>query len=296
MLATSREGLGSDGKRLFALRSLGVPSADESLAVETLREIEAVRLFVDRAQLVVHDFALDEANGAAVAAICRRLDGIPLAIKLAAGRVRVLSPEEIRAKLNDRFRLLTGGSKTALPRHQTLRTTMQWSYDLLTFAEQGLLRALSVFAGGWTMAHAARVWLPTGHELETVGVTGRLVEKSLVIVDRGRGDDTRYGLLETVRQYAQAIGDRLEMAFEVQGVAMSLAGLGAPTNQLGWRLLRGRSGNGLASICTCGSGMLCSIAMSARRAVPSAKWPPCDVKRTVGGYRSKRRWSLRSRR
>jgi len=203
MLATSREGLGSDGERLFALRSLAVPSADASHTVETLREFEAVRLFVDRAQLVVHDFALDEANGAAVADICRRLDGIPLAIELAAGRVRVLSPEQIRAKLNDRFRLLTGGSKTALPRHQTLRTTMQWSYDLLTPAEQGLLRALSVFAGGWTMAHAGRVWLPTGDEFETVDVIGRLVEKSLVIVDRGRGDETRYGLLETVRQYAR---------------------------------------------------------------------------------------------
>jgi serine/threonine-protein kinase PknK len=215
MIATSREALAVDGERLFALRSLGVPSAGASHAVEALREFEAVRLFVDRAQLVVHDFVLEEANAVAVADICRRLDGIPLAIELAAGRLRVLSPEQIRAKLDDRFRLLTGGSKTALGRHETLRATLQWSYDLLAPAEQGLLRALSVFAGGWTLAHAARIWSPTIDEFETLDITERLIQKSLVVLDRERGGEPRYGLLETVRQYAR---ERLTDAGEAHSV------------------------------------------------------------------------------
>jgi tetratricopeptide (TPR) repeat protein len=115
----------------------------------------------------------------------------------------VLTPEQIRAKLDDRFRLLTGGSRNALGRHQTLRATLQWSYDLLTEPERRLLRALSVFAGGWTLAHAARVATEVADEFATLELLGHLIEKSLVAMDRQRGDEPRYGLLETVRQYAR---------------------------------------------------------------------------------------------
>ncbi|HYN06285.1 MAG TPA: protein kinase [Vicinamibacterales bacterium] len=203
LLATSREGIGIEGERLFALRSLGVPPPHASGNVDDLREVDAVKLFVDRAQLAVHDFALTGTNAAAVADICRRLDGIPLAIELAAARVRVLPAEQIRAKLDDRFKLLTGGSKVALARHQTLRATLQWSYDLLTPGERQLLSALSVFAGGWTLPHAAHVWSDSGDEFETLELLGRLIEKSLVVLDRDRAGEPRYGLLETVRQYAR---------------------------------------------------------------------------------------------
>ena len=203
ILATSREGIGIDGERLFALRSLGVPSLEAERNVDELREVDAVKLFVDRARLAVHDFALTGTNAPAVADICRRLDGIPLAIELAAARIRVLPAEQIRAKLDDRFKLLTGGSKVALARHQTLRATLQWSYDLLTPAERQLLRALSVFAGGWTLAHATRVWSQSGDEFDTLDLLGRLIEKSLVLLERDRSGEPRYGLLETVRQYAR---------------------------------------------------------------------------------------------
>ena len=203
ILATSREGIGIDGERLFALRSLGVPSLEAERNVDELREVDAVKLFVDRARLAVHDFALTGTNASAVADICRRLDGIPLAIELAAARIRVLPAEQIRARLDDRFKLLTGGSKVALARHQTLRATLQWSYDLLTPAERQLLRALSVFAGGWTLAHATRVWSESGDEFDTLDLLGRLIEKSLVLLERDRSGEPRYGLLETVRQYAR---------------------------------------------------------------------------------------------
>ncbi len=203
ILATSREGLGLDGERLFALRSLDIPSPDAGRDAKLLRECDAVKLFVDRAQLAVHDFALSDRNAPAIADICRRLDGIPLAIELAAARVRVLTPDQIRAKLDDRFRLLTGGSRTALGRHQTLRATLQWSYDLLTEPERQLLRALSVFAGGWTLPHAARVAYGDADEFAALELLGRLIEKSLVVPDRERGDEPRYSLLETVRQYAR---------------------------------------------------------------------------------------------
>jgi non-specific serine/threonine protein kinase len=202
LLATSREGIGIDGERLFALRSLGVPARQAAGHVDELLEIDAVKLFVDRAQLAVHDFALTGANAEAVADICRRLDGIPLAIELAAARIRVLPPDQIRARLDDRFKLL-GGSKVALGRHQTLRATLQWSYDLLAADERQLLRALSVFAGGWTLAQATRVWSERADEFDTLELLGRLIEKSLVLLDRDRSGEPRYGLLETVRQYAR---------------------------------------------------------------------------------------------
>jgi predicted ATPase/tRNA A-37 threonylcarbamoyl transferase component Bud32 len=202
VLATSREGLGIDGERLFALRSLVVPSPEAGRDAQSLQEFDAVKLFIDRAQLAVHDFTLTDRNASAIADICRRLDGIPLAIELAAARVRVLPPERIREKLDDRFRLLTGGTRNALGRHLTLRATLQWSYDLLAPAERQMLRALSVFSGGWTLAHAARV-TGAADEFDTLELLGRLIEKSVVVFDREPSGEPRYGLLETVRQYAR---------------------------------------------------------------------------------------------
>ena len=212
ILTTSREGLGIEGERLFALRSLAVPAVEaDRHAVEAS---EAVKLFVDRADLALSRFALTEGNAAAVAEICRRLDGIPLAIELAAARVKILSVDQIRARLDDRFRLLTGGSKTALPRHQTLRATIQWSYDQLQVEEQRLFRLLSVFAGGCTLVAATRVSSQNADEFEVMDVLTHLVDKSLVLVERA-GAEPRYGLLETVRQYAQ---ERLTEAQEGETV------------------------------------------------------------------------------
>lgn len=215
ILATSREGLGVEGERLFALRSLAVPSHAALGDRQAVGAVEAVKLFVDRAQMALNGFSLTEENAGAIAEICRRLDGIPLAIELAAARVRMLSPDQIRGKLGDRFRLLTGTSKTALPRHQTLRATIQWSYDQLSPAEQRLFRLLSVFAGGWTLESAARVSGEEADEFEVLELLSHLVDKSLVLVDRERGSEPRYGVLETVRQYAQ---ERLAEAGEAQAV------------------------------------------------------------------------------
>ena len=137
-------------------------------------------------------------NTTAVASIVRRLDGIPLALELAAARVKVLSAEQIAARLDDRFRLLTGGSRTALPRQQTLRALIDWSYDLLPADECRLLRQLSVFAGGWTLEAAEAV----GEDLDVLDVVEQLVNKSLVIAEE-QGREIRYRLLETIRQYAR---------------------------------------------------------------------------------------------
>jgi non-specific serine/threonine protein kinase len=162
-----------------------------------------VRLFVERARLAVTKFSLDATTAPAVAEICRRLDGIPLAIELAAARVKVLSVEEIRARLDDRFRLLTGGRTTTLARQQTLLAAIQWSYDHLAPDEQRLLRLLSVFAGGWTLAGAVRVIGNQVDEYEVLDLLTRLVDRSLVTIERIVGGTTRYAMLETVRQYAQ---------------------------------------------------------------------------------------------
>jgi serine/threonine-protein kinase PknK len=215
VLATSREGLGIDGEGIFALGSLTVPSTEEAGDLSAVESSEAARLFVDRARLTFREFALTGSNAAAVAEICRRLDGIPLAIELAAARVKVLSADQIRAKLDDRFRLLTGGSRSALPRHQTLRATIQWSDDLLSPAEQRLFRRLSVFAGGWTLELATRVAGDEEDEFLVLDRLARLADKSLVCVDRERGSEPRYGLLDTVRQYGQ---ERLSEAGEAEEV------------------------------------------------------------------------------
>jgi serine/threonine-protein kinase PknK len=198
LVATSREGLGLEGERVFAVRSMSVSWDAKDL--HALEESDAVKLFVDRAQASRRDFSLTPGNAASVAEICQRLDGIPLAIELAAARVKALSVEQIRSRLDDRFRLLTGG-RSAVPRQQTLLATIQWSYDQLSADEQTLLRAFSVFSGGWTL-ESATVLAGSSDEFEVLDVLTRLIDKSLVLVEQSAGE-ARYGMLETVRQYAQ---------------------------------------------------------------------------------------------
>ncbi len=202
VLATSREGLGLSGEQLLAVPSMSSPSARDRIDAATLERFDAVQLFVERARAVSPDFTLDARNAPFVAEVCRRLDGIPLALELAAARVKVLSVEQIAARLDDRFKLLTGGSRTAMPRHQTLRATLQWSHDLLLPPERELLRRLAPFAGGWTLATAARVCDEDGDEFNVLDVLQHLVDKSLVVVERAGSGEARYRFLESVRQFA----------------------------------------------------------------------------------------------
>lgn len=201
VIATSREPLGVTGETTYRVPSLAVPPARGDPSAPADR-YEAVELFVERARAARPGFALSPQTAPVVAEICRRLDGIPLAIELAAARVRVLSPEQINAKLHDRFRLLIGGSRTALERHQTLRAAIDWSYDLLPEDERRVLRALSVFAGGCTLDSAAAVASPGADEYALLDALTHLADKSLVMVDDS-GGSPRYRLLETVRQYAR---------------------------------------------------------------------------------------------
>jgi predicted ATPase/class 3 adenylate cyclase len=193
VLATSREPLGVAGEVTFAVPPLAVDPLDPAVAGGT----EAVRLFVDRARLVDPAFALTPENAAAVAGICRRLDGIPLAIELAAARTRSLTPQQLDDRLGDRFRLLTGGSRTSLPHHQTLRAAIEWSHRLLSGPEQVLFRRLAVFAGGCTLEAAEQVC--AGDDLDVLLLVAALVDKSLLVHEPAQG---RYQMLETIRQYA----------------------------------------------------------------------------------------------
>ena len=215
VLATSREPLGSAGETAWGVPSLAVPpdSPAEAPPLERLTAYEAVRLFVERARAARPGFAVPREQAPALVEICRRLDGIPLALELAAARVRVFSVAQIAARLDDRFRLLTAGPRTALPRQQTLRATVDWSYALLAEPERALLRRLAVFAGGWTLEAAEAVAAGDGVQPHAVlDLLAQLVDKSLVLAEEGRGAaGYRYRLLETIRQYA---GDRLREAGE----------------------------------------------------------------------------------
>ena len=211
VLASSREGLGIAGETVYRIPSLSLPDLKQTATPASLSTYEAVRLFVERAMAALPAFAVTNQNAPALASVCHRLDGIPLAIELAAARVRSLSVEEINNKLDNRFRLLTGGSRTALPRLQTLRALIDWSFDLLTVQEKTLLCRLSVFAGGWTLAAAEQAGAGQSlsgasiEDWEVLDLLTSLADKSLVLAQT-QGETTRYGLLETVRQYAR---DRL---------------------------------------------------------------------------------------
>jgi len=235
LLASSREALGIAGETAYRVPSLPIPGSEfripiseakdtgviEGAQYSVLMQYDVVRLFIERAVAARADFQMTNANAPAVAQICYRLDGIPLAIELAAARVKALRVEQIAARLDDRFRLLTGGSRTALPRQQTLRALIDWSYDLLSEPERVLLARLSVFAGGWTLEAAEAVCASDGGgrlaetslsdvrlpSEDVLDLLTHLVDKSLVVMDDSSADnsggETRYHFLETIRQFAR---------------------------------------------------------------------------------------------
>ena len=236
ILASSREALSIPGEMPYRVPSLSVPDAQHLPVLEGFAQYEALRLFVERAQAALPGFTLTDRDIPFVTEICARLDGIPLAIELAAVRVKILKVEQIAERLSDRFRLLTGGSRTALPRQQTLRALIDWSYDMLSPSESAVLRRISVFAGGWTLEAAEEVCksevrnmkdeersketsndgflhpsdfiLPPSiilHTYDVFDLLAQLVNKSLVVADADADEraETRYHLLETVRQYAR---------------------------------------------------------------------------------------------
>ena len=219
LLATSREPLGIGGERIYRVPSLSLPRPGDSDS-GTPGSSDAVALFADRARASGVALAVDEQAGPVVVSVCRRLDGMPLAIELAAARLRSMSLSELHDRLDQRFRLLTGGSRTALERQQTLRATVGWSYSLLAGAEQLLLARLSVFAGGFGLAAAEAVCGSGDLDvLEVAGLLGSLVDKSLVVAEPAAGG-LRYRLLETIRLFA---AERLAEAGEEEASAVAAA-------------------------------------------------------------------------
>ncbi len=202
LLATSREPIGAAGEVVVAVAPMSLPEAGGAPDPAVLGASESVRLFVERAGAAKPGFVLATVNAEAVAEICRRLDGIPLAIELAAARVRMLSLDEIRARLGDRFRLLTAGGSGAPGRHQTLRATIQWSVDHLSDDERELFTLLGVFVGAWSLESAVAVSGADRDEFEVLDAMTRLVDRSLVVVTPAVAGETRYRYLETVRHFA----------------------------------------------------------------------------------------------
>ena len=215
ILATSREALGIAGETSWRVPSLSLPDPERLPALESLSTFEAVRLFIDRAVAALPTFTVTSENAPWIAQVCHRLDGIPLAVELAAVRVKSLSVEQIAARLDDRFRLLTSGSRAALPHHQTLRAAMDWSYDMLSEPERIELRRLAVFASGFALEAAEAVSEGDGVDaFEVLDLVVRLVDKSLVVAEE-QGGKVRYRLLETVRQYGR---ERLGESAETEAV------------------------------------------------------------------------------
>ncbi|HSR21748.1 MAG TPA: AAA family ATPase, partial [Anaerolineales bacterium] len=232
ILATSREALGIAGEALYRVPTLGLPDPQHLPPPDRLSQYDSVKLFIERAVAVKSDFSVTNANAPAVAQVCSRLDGIPLAIELAAARVRGLTPEQISQRLDDRFHLLTGGSRTALPRQQTLRAMIEWSYDLLSDSERCLLRRLSVFQGAWTLEAAEAVCADLSESVRTArpqegqpGVPAaellelllRLVDKSLLVAP-DQAEQARYRMLETIHQFA---AEQLAEAGEERAMRLS---------------------------------------------------------------------------
>jgi predicted ATPase/pimeloyl-ACP methyl ester carboxylesterase len=210
VLASSRQGLGVAGEAAYQLPSLVLPAKDAAhLSAIDLMRYESVALFNERARAASATFSLTDDNAPIVADICRRLDGIPLAIELAAARVKMLSPHHLRARLDERFRVLTGGSRDVLPRQQTMRALIDWSHDLLDERERALFRRLGIFVNGFTLEGAVAVGSGEDDldELDVFDVLASLVDKSLVLAEP-RGDALRYRLLESTRAYAvEKVGD-----------------------------------------------------------------------------------------
>lgn len=242
VLATSRERLGIAGELTYRVPSLSVPPPGRLLSPEEVARYEAVCLFIERAAVSDSEFRITSRNLPAVVQVCSRLDGIPLAIELAAARVPALSVDQIAARLDDRFGLLTGGSRAALPRQQTLGATMDWSYDLLSGKERSLLRRLSVFAGGCMLEAVEAVCAGGGLKpAEILDLLSQLIDKSLVQVESREGE-ARYRLLETVREYGRTrlpeAGEAEETRRRHRDWCLTLAERAEPElrgpNQLAW--------------------------------------------------------------
>jgi predicted ATPase/DNA-binding XRE family transcriptional regulator len=279
VLATSRQPLGVAGELIWSVPALGWRGPDTG----------AVRLFLDRARAVAPWFALTEANTAAVAEVCRHLDGIPLAIELAAARVRALGVDELLARLDQRFRLLSDRTQTATPRHQTLQAALDWSYGLLTPSEQALFRRLSVFVGGWTLEAVEAIGADDAlGSTEVLDVLTQLVDQSLVQIEPPHdGDGLRYRLLETVRQYAHerlAEGGEQEI---VQARHASYFQRRSSDSNRGWsgRSKERRSRCWTATTTTC--ARLCAGPRSAAMPTSDRGWPA----RSGGCGRSADTWS-----
>ena len=215
LLATSREPLGISGERIFRVPSLSMPDRKQAVALEELPRYEAVHLFIERAALVKADFQVTTLNASPLIELCHHVDGIPLAIELAAARIRSLSVEEINRRLYQRFRLLKGGDRAAPSRQQTLQAAIDWSYDLLDAQEQSLLCRLSAFVGGWTLEAAHAVCADKDmEEWEVLDLLTSLVDKSLVVHEEQHEEQSvegRYRLLETIREYCcERLGERRE--------------------------------------------------------------------------------------
>ncbi len=205
ILATSRETMGIAGETSWRVPPLAVPEQSHPPSVEEAARYEAVELFVERARSKLSAFSLTHENAGAVAEVCRRLDGIPLAVELAAARVSVLSVEQITERLRDPLKFLTGGGRTAEPRQQTLRATLEWSHDLLSEQERKLFGRLSVFVGGWTIEAAEAVGAGDGIEEDVLDLLFGLVDKSLVVAEADSEGTLRYRMLEPIRQYGQEL-------------------------------------------------------------------------------------------
>jgi predicted ATPase/DNA-binding SARP family transcriptional activator/DNA-binding CsgD family transcriptional regulator len=203
VLATSREPLEVEGEAVWRVPSLSVPDTDRLPSAGELTRYDAVRLFLDRARLRVPDFELTRENGRAVAQVCAKLEGIPLALELATARVGTLAVEEVAGKLGDSLSLLSTGPRTAPPRQRTMRATLEWSYGLLCEPEKKLFRRLSAFAGGWTLEAAEAVGSDGLGRAEVLDLLSRLVEKSLVVAEATESDRVRHRMLEPIRQYAR---------------------------------------------------------------------------------------------
>jgi predicted ATPase/class 3 adenylate cyclase len=217
-LATSRQRLGISAEETYHLPSLGVPKEDEARRIGAREALHfaATALFVERARSADKRFALTDDNAPIVADVCRRLDGIPLAIELAAARIKMLSPRQLRERLNERFRVLTGGSRDVMPRQQTLRALIDWSHDLLDARERALFRRVGIFVNGFTLEGASAVGNGDGlDELDVFDALASLVDKSLVLAEP-EADGSRYRLLESTRLYAL---EKLDAAGERQAVA-----------------------------------------------------------------------------
>ena len=204
ILATSREALGIEAEQTYRVPSMSFPEPGEKIELEELIKYEAVDLFIRRAKVALPGFELNEHNAEIVAGLCRHLDGIPLALELAAARLRVMDLEQIASQLEHRYWLLRGGDRSAPPRLQTMRSSIDWSYQLLSDVEKVLLKRLAVFAGGWTLAAAEAVCADDAlPETDIFDLLAGLVDKSLALVIRRKGREIRYRLLEILRQYAQ---------------------------------------------------------------------------------------------